>query len=354
MSIASEISRLTALRNRLRQKLVSLGLGTSSSTLADITDAVEGVSSKGAQTYTPTTTNQTIAAGQYLNGAQTVQGDQNLIPANIAEGVSIFGVMGTHSGGGGGDSKEDEIITRTISGVYVNDRITSIGQAAFSSCSKLTTVSFPLVTSIGAYAFYSCTSLESVSFPKATNIGAYAFSYCTSLKSVSFSKAIDIDMYAFAYCSKLTTVSFPSVTHINAYAFTACYSFENVSFPKVTSIYACAFRSCYNLISVSFPLVTYISGSVFAFCSKLTTVSFPKATSIYNYAFMSCSRLISLYLSGSKVVVLSGTSVFYSTPIGGYSATAGRYGSVYVPASLLASYKTATNWASISSRLVGH
>lgn len=59
------------------------------------------ISSKGAATYTPKTTNQTISAGTYLSGTQTIKGDANLKAENIAEGVSIFGVTGTHSGGGG-------------------------------------------------------------------------------------------------------------------------------------------------------------------------------------------------------------------------------------------------------------
>jgi hypothetical protein len=58
-----------------------------------------GVTRKAAATYTPGTTDQTIAAGQYLNGAQTVKGDANLVAGNIKEGVSVFGVQGTHSGG---------------------------------------------------------------------------------------------------------------------------------------------------------------------------------------------------------------------------------------------------------------
>lgn len=59
-----------------------------------------GVTKKSAQTYTPGTSDQTIAASQYLTGAQTISGDANLVAENIADGVSIFGVTGTHSGGG--------------------------------------------------------------------------------------------------------------------------------------------------------------------------------------------------------------------------------------------------------------
>ena len=55
------------------------------------------ISSKSAQTYTPTTSDQTISSGQYLSGAQTIKGDANLTAVNIAAGVTIFGVVGSLS-----------------------------------------------------------------------------------------------------------------------------------------------------------------------------------------------------------------------------------------------------------------
>lgn len=58
----------------------------------------QNILTKGAQTYTPGTTNQTIAAGQYLTGAQTIKGDPNLRPENIKKGVSIMGNIGTWEG----------------------------------------------------------------------------------------------------------------------------------------------------------------------------------------------------------------------------------------------------------------
>lgn len=53
---------------------------------------------KAAATYTPGTANQSIAANQFLTGAQTIKGDTNLKAANIKKGVSIFGVTGTWEG----------------------------------------------------------------------------------------------------------------------------------------------------------------------------------------------------------------------------------------------------------------
>ena len=63
-----------------------------------------GVTKKAAQTITPGTADQTLAAGQYLNGAQTIKGDANLLAENIRNGVSIFGVTGSYEGSSGGSS----------------------------------------------------------------------------------------------------------------------------------------------------------------------------------------------------------------------------------------------------------
>lgn len=73
--------------------------------------------SQGAQTITPGMTAQQIPAGKYLSGAQTIAGDANLKAENIAEGVSIFGVTGTHSGGGGGGA-----IIEVDKDTYVNNK----------------------------------------------------------------------------------------------------------------------------------------------------------------------------------------------------------------------------------------
>lgn len=61
------------------------------------------IQSKAAATYTPTTTDQTISAGQFLAGEQIVKGDANLVAGNIKDGVSLFGVTGDYSGGGSAD-----------------------------------------------------------------------------------------------------------------------------------------------------------------------------------------------------------------------------------------------------------
>lgn len=61
--------------------------------------ATKQLTVQAAQTITPGTSNKTIASGRYLTGTQTIKGDANLKAANIAKGVSIFNVTGTHEGG---------------------------------------------------------------------------------------------------------------------------------------------------------------------------------------------------------------------------------------------------------------
>ena len=55
------------------------------------------VTTKAAATITPGTSNQTIASGTYLTGAQTIAGDADLVAGNIKSGVTIFGVSGSLS-----------------------------------------------------------------------------------------------------------------------------------------------------------------------------------------------------------------------------------------------------------------
>lgn len=83
----------------------SAGLITASATqtegyvAAGTKSATKQLTTQGAQTITPGTSNKTIASGRYLTGTQTIKGDSNLAAGNIKKGVSIFGVTGTHEGG---------------------------------------------------------------------------------------------------------------------------------------------------------------------------------------------------------------------------------------------------------------
>lgn len=109
----------------------------------------------------------------------------------------------------------NSILDRSISGNYVNNDLTEVGDSAFSNCHQLTSAAFTKVTKIDSSAFYYCMSLESISLPEAKKIEEYSFAFCSSLKSVSMPKievlgSDDDDSGIFDYDYKMTTINISS------------------------------------------------------------------------------------------------------------------------------------------------
>ena len=75
--------------------VVSAGYVSSGTATNATVELTASVTTKAAATITPGTSNQTIAAGTYLTGAQTIQGDADLVASNIVYGKNIFGVDGS-------------------------------------------------------------------------------------------------------------------------------------------------------------------------------------------------------------------------------------------------------------------
>ena len=184
-------------------------------------------------------------------------------------------------------------------------------------------------------------------------VGSFAFFSCPSLIGVSMPNCSVLHEYAFANCSRLENIYFQNVTDIGSSAFSACSYLTSAIFPKAVFIGQSAFDGCRSMSYASFPLLTNVSFTTFRFCVMLHSLVLPAVSVINGNAFMSCLRLTDLYLLSNSVVQLTTSTIFSSTPIGGYSDTAGQYGSVYVRASLLTDYRTAENWSYISSRIVG-
>lgn len=320
---------------------------------------------------------QIIALQEYTDKyVSFYEGEIRNIEQNLADRLIERGIVAEHTEGGdegGGGFSIDEFAENGLTGSVnlstasniraytfylqamdsVNaENVTTIGEYAFCGCSSLTTVSFPQCTSIGMIAFCSCPNLTTVSFSQCTSIGTGAFQDCSSLTTVNFPQCTSIGASAFYGCTNLTTVSFPQCTSIDQGVFYSCPNLTTVSFPQCTSIGGYVFYSCKSLTTVNFPECTSIGANAFYYCSNLTTASFPKCKSIYSQAFRNCYNLIELHLESVQSVPFLSTSVFLSTPIGGYSVSAGRYGSIFVPASLYSAFQTAQNWSSVASRIV--
>ena len=162
---------------------ISTGVDTSDATayadaiLEGLTAYVNGgkvtgtIPSQDAVTITPGTANKTaIAAGTYAKGAVTVKGDSNLKAANIASGVSIFGVNGTFKGDDSGAKKilytpSERIQKITITHglgrtpTYVAAFATEISSSLHGSYKFTITMAYSTETSRGAvFGYGSSTS----------------------------------------------------------------------------------------------------------------------------------------------------------------------------------------------------
>lgn len=109
----------------------------------------------------------------------------------------------------------NSILDRSISGDYVNEDLTEVGNSAFSYCNNLTTATFTKVTKIVKNAFSYCRSLESISLPEVKEIESSSFNYCSSLESISMPKievlGSDKELYGvFNSSYKMTTINIPS------------------------------------------------------------------------------------------------------------------------------------------------
>lgn len=366
---------------------------------ADGTIATGSIAKLAAQTFTPTTADQTIAAGKYLDGAQTIKGDANLVASNIASGVSIFGVTGTFAGGGG-TSLFEGIVMRSFasSAIIENAAITTVGSYAFYRCSGLQEVSFPNASEVQIWGF-GWTYIKSANLSSCLTIWSNAFYRCSGLTTIVAPLCSSIYGSAFYWCNQLSSISFPNCNYIGGSETFNETSIRYASFPACTTLYGTSdFRSCSYLMEASFPLMSLSVGAyTFANCGNLTTVYFPRASYVGTSVFMSCSRLtdvtltsckgmgqsafygcyslstlslpnmenianngfakcynlLSLYLMGSSVCKLNSVNAFSSTPISNYTtSTGGVYGSIFVPASLYSAYISSTNWVTYSARFV--
>ncbi len=164
--------------------------------------------------------------------------------------------------------------------------VTVIEDGAFSGCYRLASITLPeRVTTLGDYAF-SGTSLTTVTIPSGvTAIGTSVFAYCSSLAHIVLPEQLTlIGPSAFAYCSHLASVTIPEgVITIGDAAFERCYGLTGVTIPgSVTTLgnYAFAYNS--SLTNVLIPAgVLALGERAFTDCTGLTAITVDSLNAVY-------------------------------------------------------------------------
>ena len=314
----------------------SSGLITASATQsagyvsAGTKSATKQLTTKAAATITPTTTSQVaVSSGTYTTGNITVAA----IPSDyiIPSGTLTITTNGTHN------VKNYASATVSIAGAENTQTFDQMVDGSLVNCTNST------ITKIRDYAFENYSKLQSVNFTSCSHVGQEAFNNCTALKTVVFPACTSMASSAFAKCVNLTSISFPVCKSVYWAGFSSCSALTTVDLPECTYLGGRAFQYCTKLNTISLPLCRQIYSSTFQSCSALKTISLPAATLIGSTAFGNCINLSTFYLAGSSVCALSGSNAFTSTKITSTS------GSIFVNASLVDSYKAATNWAYFSN-----
>ena len=153
---------------------------------------------------------------------------------------------------------------------------------------------------------------------------------------------------AFRSCTLLTKLSLPVCSYIGESAFENCKTLVDVYIPQCSTISHYGFSSCYSLKTISLPVCSVLGLDVFMRCSSLKYVSLPQCTTIGNYDFYNCVELNRLVVGTeiSVVCTLGGNSVFTGTDFS--RSVSMTSAAIYVPDSLVADYKVATNWRSVA------
>lgn len=239
---------------------------------------------------------------------------------------------------------------KNLSSIIIPSSVTTIGSSAFTECSALSWPMIPSsVTTIGSSAFFGCYAFTDVFIPETvTEFGSSIFQACMGLKNISGKGAssdgrclvFDGVLNSFAFDGLGDSYSLPNnITVIGASALRNCdYSGTLVLGNNVKSIGVEAFAySDMSSIEIG-QNVEYVATSAFRECNA-KELEFP--ASLLEIGPDNFGPKFSKLIFHSNNPPKASGSLFYNTcdyPI-------------YVPASSVEAYKTASYWSEAADRI---
>ena len=262
-----------------------------------------------------------------------------------------------------------------LKNLFIGDNVTTLDAYGLYYQHSLQLLSIPKnIISVGISCMYSCYNLRNLVIPNSiTTFDTTANRECSSLNNVAFSTSVTtIGDSQFLNCFSLDFVYLPSsVTTTNSNSFSNCYALRCINIPNsISSLGQYLAKNSYNMSSVFLDSgLTTTGNSTFSYNYNLKTITIPSTvttvdsyafeysgllyinipnsvTVINSNAFQYCTRLryitLNRWTSPSTITALDNNNVF--TGIN----TSFR---IYVPVGSGAVYKSATNWATYTSRI---
>lgn len=286
-----------------------------------------------------------------------------------------------------------------IESISIPASVTEIESYTFYACTSLKSIDIPnSITRIGENAFDCCYSLVAIDIPNSVSyIGEDAFLECQNLESITLPNSIKtLERGLFYNCYKLSSVKIPdSVTLIHELAFVNCWALTQITLPDSLTAIGAAFSGCENLksfygkfssndnrcistdgeliafapaglISYTIPnSITKIGKRAFIECDKLEEIIIPDGvTKIGEWAFSECHNLDNVIIPGSVAFIDS--SAFYNCDqlttvyIKSTIPPVIRHNvfldieKIYVPATVVDTYKAADGWKDYADKIVGY
>ncbi|MBQ0060002.1 MAG: cell wall-binding repeat-containing protein [Lachnospiraceae bacterium] len=186
----------------------------------------------------------------------------------------------------------------TVTGIIIEDGVTSIGHYAFAALHDLTEVLIPnSVTSIGEYAFINCSQLTSVSqIPDGVSSLTGTFSGCSNLEEAPAIPDTVASMdYTSSGCESLSAApTLPQYLTSMYGTFNKCFALEDApAIPATVADMRYAFSNCSSLAAMA-PMAGAPAQMAWAYanCTSLSQiVNLPEGIININYLFYNCTNL---------------------------------------------------------------
>lgn len=240
-------------------------------------------------------------------------------------------------------------------------------QAMFANCTRVETLDISGFNSSNVTSlyqmFYNCRSLKELDvshFDTSKVTSLYQTFYgCMSLKELDVSNFNTSKVTSFAGAFEytynleeldLSNFDFSAATSINSMCYGAGARLKEIKLPSTISSGVLvsdginsAFGNNVSLLEIDltgFNMNACTGGSIFRYDYSLEKVVLPDSLkAIGTYCFGDCRNLKTVVLPSTTLVTLANTNAFNNS----------RAKTIYVPDNLVASYRTASNWSSLTN-----